>query len=379
MNNLWSSLHPYWQISFKPSRAYLWTNLILWFGVWAAMTIVMKMIVKHDDAQHFGQYVRIVLDAVFAFLPLHFLLRPYLKLYAIPRSRIGLEVLPIALVFLLLSYGMMWLSVTLAKLPLFGAVDMSQMEVFKDTASGKGLQFVVKDHQLLWLGAINNLVIAATWAGAYWLCHAVAAKKAMQKQMHEAQLQQLTNQLNPHFLFNALNSIRALIYEDQDKAAHTVTQLSELFRHHLQAHLKPLSSLREEWQLASQYVAIEQIRFEKRLEVQCDLSDDCLAQQLPTLTLLTLVENAIKHGISPNARGGKIQLRAAKLDAQRWQLHISNTVGAPSREQSTRTGLANIRRRLELQHPQQRLQWVSDKESFSITLELVYDPNPYRG
>jgi LytS/YehU family sensor histidine kinase len=180
-------------------------------------------------------------------------------------------------------------------------------------------------------------------------------------------------------LFNALNSIRALIYEDQDKAAHTVTQLSELFRHHLQAHLKPLSSLREEWQLANQYLAIEQIRFEQRLEVHCDLADDCLSQQLPPLTLLTLVENAIKHGISPNARGGHIQLHAAKLDGQRWQLRVSNTVGAPSREQSTRTGLQNIRRRLELQHPQQSLQLVSDKESFSITLELVYDPNPHRG
>lgn len=379
MNDRWQQLKPYWQVSLQPSRAYVWTNLILWFGVWTLMTVAMKIVVKNGDHAHWGQYVRIVLDALFAFLPLHFLLRPYLKLYAIPRSRIGWEVIPLSLLLLLISYGLMWLSVMLAKLPLFGAIDMSQMEVFKDSASGKGLQFVVKDHQLLWLGAFNNVVMAATWAGAYWLCHAVASKKAMQKQMHEAQLQQLTNQLNPHFLFNALNSIRALIYEDQDKAASTVTQLSELFRRHLQAHLQPLSSLQEEWQLANQYAAIELIRFEQRLLLHADIADDCLAQRLPTLTLLTLLENAIKHGISPNARGGQIEIQARRLDTKHWQLQVRNSIGAPSRDPSTRTGLVNIQRRIELQHPQQRMHMQHDKDFFCITLELIYDSNAHRG
>lgn len=379
MNKLISWLTPYWQISWQPSKAYLWANVILWLGLWGLMTIAMQSMVDKPMHRGVGPYVRIVIDAVITFLPLHFLLRPYLKLYAIPRAKIGLEIIPLTLIFLVLSYLLMWFSVTIARLDIFGNIDMSQMQVYKNTEQGKGLQFVIKDQQLLFVAAINNVVMASGWAGGYWLYHALAAKKAMQKQVHQAQLQQLTNQLNPHFLFNALNSIRALIFEDQHKAAETVTRLSELFRTHLQAHLKPLSSVQDEWQLASQYLAIEQIRFEQRLRLQVDIAPDCFEQQLPTLTLLTVLENAIKHGVSPNSKGGDITLTIARSSSQRWSIRVANSVGAASREQGTRTGLVNIQRRLELQHPKQSLSYQRDGDTFSLQMELVYDPNPHRG
>lgn len=375
MNNFMVSLRPYWQVSLRPSRAYIWVNLVAWLLLWVATTAAMQSMVEQTAPHNYRQYARIVIDALVSFLPLHFIVRPYLKLVAIPNSKIALEIVPLTMLYLLVSYALMWLSVTMARWDIFGNLDMSQMQVYKNTETGKGLQFVIKDQQLLLVGAINNLVMATGWGVAYWSYHAHAAKKAMQRQMHQAQLQQLTNQLNPHFLFNALNSIRALIFEDQHKAAETVTRLSELFRTHLQAHLKPMSSLADEWQLANQYLAIEQIRFEHRLRVHVELASNCLSQQLPTLTLLTLVENAIKHGVSPNARGGDVTIEARQPSVNRWQLIVRNSVAAPSKDPSTATGLVNIRRRLELHHPQQRLTTERVDNEFIVQLELVYDPN----
>jgi LytS/YehU family sensor histidine kinase len=199
------------------------------------------------------------------------------------------------------------------------------------------------------------------------------SRKALQQEMQQARLQQLTNQLNPHFLFNALNSIRALIFEDQHKAADTVTQLAELFRVHLQAHLRPTASLQEEWLLCQHYLKIEQVRLEQRLQLEVNIDDDLSQQLLPTLILLTLLENAVKHGISPNAENGSVQISAQKL-GQRWQLAITNSVGAASSsQQCTGTGLKNCRKRLQLMFGEQAsIITELSKTHFVVRLELPY-------
>ena len=199
------------------------------------------------------------------------------------------------------------------------------------------------------------------------------SRKALQQEMQQARLQQLTNQLNPHFLFNALNSIRALIFEDQHKAADTVTQLAELFRVHLQAHLRPTASLQEEWLLCQHYLKIEQVRLEQRLQLEVNIADDVLQQLLPTLCLLTLLENAVKHGISPNAAAGSIAISAGKLGNNRWQLLVTNTVGAVSDSQCTGTGLSNCRKRLQLMYGEQAsISTEHSKTHYIVRLELPY-------
>src|SRR3546814_13318560 len=105
----------------------------------------------------------------------------------------------------------------------------------------------------------------------------------MQAQLREARLRQLTHQLSPHFLFNTFNSIRGLIFEDQQRAAQLVTQLSELFRVHLQHELRTEQTLQEEWHLAQCYLDIEAARLEARLRLQVQLEPVCLTRNIPAL------------------------------------------------------------------------------------------------
>jgi LytS/YehU family sensor histidine kinase len=206
----------------------------------------------------------------------------------------------------------------------------------------------------------------------------------MQLQLEESRLQQLTNQLSPHFLFNAFNSIRALIFEDPQKAADTVTQLSELFRTHLQAHLRPLSTLQDEWQIAQCYLAIEQVRLEQRLQLDCQFDSALWSAKIPTLSLLTLIENAIKHGISPNSQSGYLRVCSQKLSKQHWQLQISNSFRFSSQQGSTQTGLVNLQQRLALMPGQASLTWQQQPPTaeqlgkFIVTMEFIDAQHPDR-
>lgn len=311
-----------------------------------------------------------LIDGLSFFAACHLLIRPYLKLVLLPQGRYGSNLLGFIVFSLLVGQIMMlsgyWLSECLPK----DALNIRQMSF---GTSEQQVQLNMSEPTLLLMGGINLAVTSWIWSLAYVLWHSQAARRQMQQQMHQAQLQQLTNQLNPHFLFNALNSIRALIFEDQHKAADAVTRLSELFRVHLQAHLRPLSSLAEEWQLASHYLQIEQIRFEQRLQVHTEFADSLWQQQLPTLSLLTLIENAVKHGIAQCPQGGHITIRSMPT-SYGWQLQICNT--CPPRPQSTPgtgTGLANTRHRLQLMSGRNRLQSTRQRDQFCLSMELYHE------
>lgn len=236
----------------------------------------------------------------------------------------------------------------------------------------KGEVDAIFSEPMIWIiGILNSFLMFVMWAIVYLMWHQQQSKKVLQKQVQTAQMQQLTNQLSPHFLFNTFNSIRALIYEDRDKAAETVTELSELFRTHLQAHLRVKSTLEEEWQVSQRYLGIEQIRLEERLTIDCDIEPQLWSQSLPTLTLLTLIENAIKHGISPNADNGFVRIQAKLAPANRWTLTVCNSFKPGSNTTGTQVGLANIKSRLAFMHAEQFEfnQDISDNQ-FKVSLTL---------
>lgn len=132
-----------------------------------------------------------------------------------------------------------------------------------------------------------------------------------------AQLAALTAEMNPHLLFNALNTVASLIHTDPDRAEDVVLQLSELYRGVLQSSGATTHSLRAELGLCHAYLAIEQARFGDRLsvDVQVDPGMDTGAIDVPVLLLQPFVENAVKHGISPRAQGGRIRLGVRLEDA----------------------------------------------------------------
>ncbi len=168
-----------------------------------------------------------------------------------------------------------------------------------------------------------------------------------------ARLTELQSRIRPHFLFNTLNSAIALVREEPAKAESLLEDLSDLFRHALVEQGEAVT-LAEEITLARRYLAIEEVRFGKRLQVQWSLDPRTDNARLPPLLLQPLVENAVKHGVEPSARGGKLRV-LTELRGSRVVVRITNTL--PSTD--TRTGdlprghgiaLANVRARLALLH-----------------------------
>jgi two-component system, LytTR family, sensor histidine kinase AlgZ len=373
---VWQQWLPYWHISFQCSREYkiaMLVALLIGFTTHWMVSQSLYTTQMADNTLKFG--IRSVLDSGLMLIFCHFLIRPYLKLHFIPLGRFGWELVQLLLWLYVIGVLGMLLSVSLGKIEWLQVTDIT--ELIFSSPQGKH-QMRLDGNNMILLGGFNQAMTFAVWSLIYVMWHSIKSKKQMQIQMQQTQLQQLTNQLSPHFLFNAFNSIRALIYEDQDKAAETVTQLSELFRTHLHAHLRPISSLQEEWQIAQRYLAIEQVRLEQRLQVQLDFAEQLWQQQIPTLSLLTLVENAIKHGISPNQQPGLLRISSLQLSADRWQLQIQNSYRYQSQQGGTQTGLANVRQRLALMPGNNTLTTNTTEPKqmlgqFIVTLELQYD------
>ena len=169
----------------------------------------------------------------------------------------------------------------------------------------------------------------------------------LQKHLVQAKLQALQMQLNPHFLFNTLHSISSLMHKDVDAADRMIMRLSDLLRAALDSADTQEVSLRKELELLQLYLGIEQIRFGDRLSVELDVPTEALEAQVPNFILQPLVENAIRHGIQPRSRPGKIELHASRHEGALTLAICDNGRGMtgtkPTREG---VGLSNTRARL---------------------------------
>ena len=171
----------------------------------------------------------------------------------------------------------------------------------------------------------------------------------------EAQLEMLRYQLQPHFLFNSLNSLRALIGEDPSRAREMVTELADFLRYSLSARGTTEMPLAEEIASIRQYLTLEQVRYEGRLQVSFEVDPDAESHLVPSYLLHPLAENAVKYGIRTSA--GPLQVRvAARVEGERLLVEIANTgrwcepePGPP--ENGLKVGLANVRQRLEKLYP----------------------------
>ncbi len=169
----------------------------------------------------------------------------------------------------------------------------------------------------------------------------------LEAQLALAHLDMLKMQLQPHFLFNTLNAISALMHRDVDAADRMISLLSDLLRFSLEKDDRHQVPLRSELEFLNRYLAIEKIRFRDRLTIDLDVDDECMAAQVPRLILQPLVENSIKHGIAMRSAAGRIGIRGQRR-ADRLEIQISDDgpglTGAAIQEG---IGLANTRARLE--------------------------------
>jgi two-component system, LytTR family, sensor histidine kinase AlgZ len=216
-----------------------------------------------------------------------------------------------------------------------------------------------------WLAsaAAGALLSSMLLAGLYWRA------KARTPAATAARLAELQSRIRPHFLFNTLNSAIALVRAEPAKAEAVLEDLSELFRHAL-ADPEESVTLAGEIALAQRYLAIEQIRFGDRLQVQWSLDENAGHAKLPPLLLQPLVENAIRHGVEPSASGAQVKISTQRRGGS-VIVKVTNSTPSGVGERGHGLALANVRERLVLLHDvQARFQTVFKDGVFQVRMEI---------
>ena len=243
-----------------------------------------------------------------------------------------------------------------------------------------------------------DLTLLGAWSALYYAINfflqveeQADRLERLEAQATSAQLAMLRYQLNPHFLFNTLNSISTLVLLKQSETANAMlTRLSSFLRHTLVTQPGGKVSVAQEVETLQLYLGIEQIRFEERLRTTFRVEPQAAAAQLPAMLLQPLVENAIKYGVSPQEEGAEISI-VAQIVGPRLRVTVSDTGpgmtmndtedGLPAvrpthaRRDSTGVGLANIRDRLAQAYGEEHRFEIRSPESggFSVLVELPYE------
>jgi two-component system, LytTR family, sensor kinase len=193
--------------------------------------------------------------------------------------------------------------------------------------------------------------------------------------MIEIELNNLKSQLNPHFIFNALNSIRALVDENPSKSKQAINQLANILRNSLAMDKKGLTKFDDEMRLVRDYLGLESIRFEERLRTEFDIHPQSQQFLVPPLMIQTLVENGIKHGISKLTQGGVIQVKTS-VDNNRLKVHIRNTGHlVQGNKRKGGLGLKNTMQRLKLIYGDEAsFRIVNENDNFVLT-EIIIPQN----
>ena len=181
-----------------------------------------------------------------------------------------------------------------------------------------------------WWDLIFTFLLISLWLLLYMVWHYLERNRkdeidkiSLEKTVKELELKTIKSHINPHFIFNALNSIRALVDENPQRARTSITELSNILRSSMQVEKMETVPLEKELSIVKDYLALEYMRFEERLRVEMDIDPDTLDQPVPPMMLQTLVENAIKHGISRKINGGFVKI-ISKFTDDHFELIVRN-------------------------------------------------------
>ncbi|HEY2018248.1 MAG TPA: sensor histidine kinase [Bryobacteraceae bacterium] len=189
----------------------------------------------------------------------------------------------------------------------------------------------------------------------------------------EARLAALTNQINPHFLFNTLNSVSSLIRTDPNQARIMVVKLSKVLRRLLRKH-ENFSPLRDELSFIEDYLSIEVVRFGDKLRFEKDVAGDTLDMIVPSMLLQPLVENSIKHGLSSKVEGGTIRIRTHRSDSKLHLLVEDDGVGIPEARLATLLdqgiGVSNVNERLKVLFGNEYRMWIDSQPGRGTSIQI---------
>lgn len=255
--------------------------------------------------------------------------------------------------------------IILGLLLVFSPEEFNKAENQGGVASYLSSVFFVSLVMLLWL----CLYLGYHYFRSYQ--EATVERMRLKAAVKESELRTLKAQINPHFLFNSLNTLRSLIPEKESRPREAVTLLADLLRAALTMDEKQTVPLSQELETVQNYLALEKLRFEERLRVVFDIDGEALSWPVPPFLLQTLAENAVKYGVNRAQSGAELSLQAL-LSGDALILRVSNTGKLASSSVSTGMGLRNARARLRhLCGPGSTLDLRQEKENLVVAEAVV--------
>jgi histidine kinase len=338
------------EISRPRSQLAYWSFQLTGWGFYTLSRFIGGLTVMHLPWLHFGSQLLLVDALGFA---LTHVLRDYVRRRqwrALPLHKLALRVTGAAIIC----------GIPLGVLTQFTDVSLLQdpNEFLEGMSSPLRLQWALP--VAIALEIVNWSVLFLIWQILYFTAIALREYRSAQLRQSEtaralslAELRLLKSQLNPHFLFNALNTVRSLIADNPTRAQSAVTHLANTLRYTLSSRQDELVTLAQELEIVTDYLQLESMRFEDRLRIEIHVPDAAAAVRIPMMLLQTLVENAIKHGIAELPAGGLLRI-SASLQNQLFTLEVENPRPAaqipavlnPATHESV--GLRNARDRLRL-------------------------------
>jgi len=338
-----------------------WTLQIGGWLVYAIVQIVASIIVSGETSS--DRIIFLLFESLLCLLVTHFarlLIRPsaWLKVGVL---RLVAGVFSMAILLGLALYFL--------RIPLSYALGMYDQDVAFDPGRILGLSLIYAVFFFLWF----VLYFAFHYFDRY--------NKSLKYEasMVQIELNNLKSQLNPHFIFNALNSIRALVDENPVKSKQAINQLSNILRNSLASDKKGLTKFEDELKMVRDYLGLEHIRFEERLRAEYDIHPDSHRFLVPPLMIQTLVENGIKHGISKLTAGGVIQLKTI-VENDRLKILIRNSGRLMNGEikRPTGLGLKNTKQRLKLIYGDDAsFRIVNENDNFVLTEVIIPQNQKY--
>ncbi len=317
----------------KTSKYYWWLQI----GGWGALALILVyaniLIGRKVDLQFL---IPLCLQVIVGIFTTH--------LFRIFIHRAGWLQLPVekALSRLALGIWIVCLLDTILRIAVINWID--------PTNTSKRLEFSTR----FLLVTVENALYIIPWTLIYYFFHYIEKSRKQQLDtlklealVKELELKTIKSHINPHFIFNALNSIRALIDENPLRARTAITELSNILRSSMQTEKQETVFFEKELNIVKDYLALEHIRFEDRLQVEYEIDEDTLDQPIPPMMLQTLVENAIKHGISHQVDGGKVKI-VSDFKENYHELVIFNTGELAASRNVDGFGLASTKNRLQI-------------------------------
>ncbi len=231
------------------------------------------------------------------------------------------------------------------------------------------------DNSIVWK-VINGLLYYALITLVYYVIiyynhfkEKLIRESELKTSVQKAELNVLRSQINPHFLFNSLNSISALTIKEPSKAREMVSHLSDFLRYSIKEGENKMTLFEKEVDVISNYLAIEKVRFSERMNFVEDYDQNCLGAKLPNMILQPLVENSIKYGVAQNTGKSTISIQAGCFQGF-LKVQIENNYDAETKlRKGTGIGLKNISQRMHLIYGRTDLMQISDKDGiFTVTL-----------